>query len=137
MDRDERGLSREHPSSILKDIEKSSWVILGVLSSSTYIVVSFPFAIGVFLSGALALGNFICMEVYFERIFRRNGFHPKWWEHIIYGLRFIILLGSIACLIGWGHIPVLAIILGISAPLMGILSFAVLSLTKGDSAAKA
>ncbi len=54
----------------------------------------------------------------------------------MYGLRFLILLGAIAGLIAWGQLPVVAVVLGLSAPLMGILSFAVMALAKGETAAK-
>ena len=132
----EHGPTYTQPSLILKNIEKLGCVNLGLLSIGAYFSVSLQFATGVALSGFLALGNFRCMELYFGRVFRRNVSRPKWWEHTMYGLRFLILLGAIAGLIAWGQLPVVAVVLGLSAPLMGILSFALISLAKGETAAK-
>ena len=129
--------SYTQPSLILKTIEKSGWVILGLLTTGALFSTSVPFAAGIALGGSLALGNFRCVGLYFGRVFRRNSSGPKWWEHAMYGLRFLILLGAIAGLIAWGKLPVVAVALGLSAPLMGILSFAVMALAKGESTAKA
>ena len=129
--------SRNQPPLILKNIEKSGWVILGLVSAGAFLSTSLPFAFGVALGGILGLGNFRCVDLYFSRVFRRDGSKPKWWEHAIYGLRFLILLGAITGLIAWGRLPVVGVVLGLSAPLMGILSFAVISLAKGGTVLKA
>ena len=133
----EHELSQNQPSLILKYIERSGWIILGLVSTGALLSTSLPFAAGVALGGILSLGNFRCVDLYFSRVFRHGGSKPKWWEHAIYGLRFLILLGAIVVLIAWGRLPVVSVVLGLSAPLMGILSFAVISLAKEETTAKA
>ncbi len=125
------------PSAVLKKIEKSGWMILGLLSAGTLFLVSASFAAGIALGGILGLGNFRCVEIYFAWIFRQGGSGSKWWHHAFYGLRFLVLLAAVAGAIAWGRLPIVSVVLGLSAPFMGILFFAVLALTKGEAAAKA
>lgn len=124
------------PSSVLKKIEKSGWMILCLLSAGSLLFVSIFFAAGVALGGFLSLGNFYCADLYFRRLFQHEDNHIKWWYHVIYGLRFLVVLAAVAGSFAWFKLPIVSLVLGLSAPFMGILFFAGIVLAKGETGAK-
>lgn len=132
----EHGLFDSQPSIALKIIEKSGWAITATLSVGALLFGSLSFALAIALGGILSLCNFRCVELYFGRIFRHRKSGTRWWHHTFYGLRFLLLLGSVAVAISWGQLPVVGMVLGLSAPFLGILFFAILALSKGGIAAK-
>jgi hypothetical protein len=132
----ERGLFDSEPSIALRIIEKSGWVMIGILSTGAFLFVSSSFAAGIALGGILSLLNFRCVELYFVRIFREKKSGTRWWHHTFYGLRFLFLLGAVAVAISWGQLPVVGMVLGLSAPFLGILYFAILALSNSEIAAK-
>lgn len=98
---------------------------------------SIAFSAGIAGGGALALGNFRGMDIYFGLIFRQKVPRVKWWHHVMYVARFIALLAAIAAAIAWGRLPVVSVILGLSVPIMGIFYYGAFALIKGEAAARA
>lgn len=125
------------PAVILKKIEKSGWVVLCALFAGALLMDSILYAAGILVGGALSLGNFRGMDVYFALVFRTKSPRIKWWHHVLYGARFIALLAAVAVAIGWGHLPVVGIVVGLSAPLAGIISYGAIALINGEAAAQA
>ncbi len=136
MERDLSPISSE-PIAILKKIERSGWAVLCALFASALLMGSIPYAGGILVGGAISLGNFRGMDVYFALVFRTETPQIKWWHHVLYGARFIALLAAVAVAIGWGHLPVVSIVLGLSAPLAGIISYGAFALINGEAAAQA
>ena len=124
-------------AAILKKIEKSGWVILSALCAGALLASSFPYALGIAVGGVLGLANFWGMDVYFNLIFGIEIPRIKWWHHALYGTRFIALLVAIAAAIGWAHLPVIGIVVGLSAPLAGIVSYGAFALIKREAAVRA
>ena len=125
------------PSAILKLIEKSGWIFLVSLAAASLIYGSPLFAAGIAAGGALGLGNFRGMDLYFGLVFRPGNTKLQWWHHVLYTARFLTLLAAIAGAIAWGRLPVVSVIIGLSAPVMGIVFYGMLALIKGEAAARA
>lgn len=111
--------------------------MLCTLFAGALLMDSISYAAGILVGGALSLGNFRGMDVYFSLVFRTEAPRIKWWHHVLYGARFIALLAAVAMAIGWGHLPVISIVLGLSAPLAGIISYGAFALINGEAAAQA
>ena len=103
------------PPSILKNIQKSGWAALLAASLGALAVGSVSYAAAIAIGGAMGLGNFRGMDIYFARVFRREGPRIKWWHHVIYGARFIVLLAAVAGALVWGRLPVIGVVIGLSA----------------------
>ncbi len=125
------------PSSILKKIQKSGWAILLSLAAGSLFFGSPLFAMGIAAGGALSLGNFRGMDIYFGLVFRSGSAKLKWWHHVLYAARFLVLLLTVAGAIAWGRLPVISVVIGLSAPVMGIVFYGMLALIKGEAAARA
>mgnify|MGYP003967071695 CR=1 FL=1 len=125
------------PATILKKIEKSGWVVLCILCVGALIMGSFSYAAGIFVGGTISLGSFRGMDVYFALLFRAETSRIRWWHHVLYGARFLALLAVITLAIGWGHLPVVSVVLGLSAPLAGIISYGAFALINGEAIAQA
>lgn len=125
------------PSSILNKIQKSGWAILLSLAAVSLIYGSPLFAMGVAAGGALGLGNFRGMDIYFDLVFRPGNTKLKWWHHALYAARFLALLAAVAGAIAWGGLPVVSVVIGLSTPVMGIVFYGALALIKGEAAARA
>ncbi|MFC1491534.1 hypothetical protein ACFLQ0_02975 [Nitrospinota bacterium] len=129
--------SATDPSVVLKKIEKAGWAFLGAFSIGGLIFASSAFAVAIAVGGILGLGNLRGMDLYFARVFRQEGPRIKWWHHVIYGARFLVLLAAVAGAIAWGHLPVVGVIVGLSVPIVGIIFYASFALVKGEAAARA
>ena len=125
------------PGDILKKIENSGWAVLCALLVGALLMGSIPYTVGIFVGGAISLGNFRGMDVYFTLAFSAETPRIKWWHHVLYGARFFALLTAIAVAIGWGHLSVVSVVLGLSAPLAGIISYGTFALINGEAAARA
>jgi len=125
------------PGAILKKIEKSGWAVLFALLVGALLMGSIQYTLGILVGGAISLGNFRGMDVYFTLAFSTKTPRIKWWHHVLYGARFIALLAAVAVAIGWGHLPVVSVVLGLSAPLAGIISYGTFALINGEAAAQA
>jgi hypothetical protein len=49
----------------------------------------------------------------------------------------LVLLAAVGGVIAWGSLPVVGVVIGLSVPLLGIITYAVLALIKGEAAARA
>ena len=125
------------PPPILKNIQISGWAALLAASLGALAVGSLSYAAAIAIGGALGLGNFRGMDICFARVFRRENPRVKWWHHVIYGARFIVLLAAVAGALAWGRLPVIGVVIGLSAPVMGIVLFGAFALIKGEAATRA
>jgi len=121
-------------SATLKSIQKSGWGGLLAASLGALAIDTVSFAIAIAIGGALGLGSFFGADIYFARVFRRGGPSVRWWHHVLYGARFIALLALVACAIAWGELSVIGIVIGLSAPVLGIVLFGACTLFKGEAA---
>ena len=125
------------PAAVLKKIEKSGWILLGALSMAGLVFASPAQAVSIAIGGLLGLGNLRGMDLYFARVFGQEGPRLRWWHHVVYGARFLVLLAAVGGVIAWGSLPVVGVVVGLSVPLLGIITYAVLALIKGEAAARA
>lgn len=133
----EHDLRYSAPSVVLATIEKFAWTILALLSIGVFAAASMSHAAGIAIGGIISLANFRCIELYFSLIFQPKTNRLKWWHHAIYCARFLVFLGFVAGIIAWAKLPVVSVAVGLSAPLMGILSYAVVAIAKRGDIVKA
>ncbi len=112
--------NQDAPARALRSIEHAGWLILAIAASGSLILGGIPAAIGIATGGACALGSFRWMDVYFARLFRKEVHRPRWWHHLLYGLRFISLMGIVALAIGWMELPVVSVVIGLTIPPLAI-----------------
>lgn len=130
-------LSDAHgPAAILRRIEKLSWLVLAALGAPALALAPLPVSGGIILGGIVAIGNFRCMDFYFELVFRKSLPRPKWWAHALYASRFLGLLGAIGAAFYWGDMNPVGLVIGLSTPIAAITLFGILSLGHRGSAAR-
>lgn len=122
------------PSATLNNIQQYGWSGLLAASLGALAIDTVSFAMAIAIGGALGLGNLFGADIYFARVFRREGPCVKWWHHVLYGARFIALLALVTCAISWGELSVIGIAIGLSAPVLGIVLFGTRALFKGKAA---
>jgi len=126
------------PQRTLKRIERLGWILLGALTLAAAGLLPAGQAWGLGLGGALALGNFRCLDLYVARMFQRGAGRPRWWHHALYGARFIGLLAAVAAAVVWLKASVVGVAAGLSVPLMAIsLHGAAAALRRSGKAASA
>ena len=77
-------------------IQKFGWVSLLAASLGAMAINTVSFAMAIAIGGVLGLGNFFGADIYFARVFRREGSGVKWWHHVLYGARFVALLALVS-----------------------------------------
>lgn len=126
----------DEPALILRRIERLGWIILVLLAVPALALVPLHISGGIVLGGVVAIGNFRCVDFYFGRLFQKDKPRPGWWVHVLYAVRFIILMGAVAAAFVWGKMHPVGLVLGLSIPIASITLFGILSLAHRDSAAR-
>jgi len=106
---------------LLKRIERFNWVLLLVLSSGSFALLSRKFALGVLLGGVLAIANFFLMKRHLLKALdpQRRG-RSRFFYLLKYYLRFAALGVIIAVLLIKGWADPFGILLGLSVTVIGI-----------------
>ncbi|MBW2071611.1 MAG: ATP synthase subunit I [Deltaproteobacteria bacterium] len=106
---------------LLKRIEMIIWVLLGILSLTSFALCPFKFSLGVFIGGVLAVGNFYLMKRNLRRALdpaRLSG--ARFFYLFKYYLRFAALGIIIALLLISGRVSPFGLLLGLSIIVIGI-----------------
>jgi hypothetical protein len=106
---------------LIKKIELFNWVLLALLTSSSFVFSSREFAFGVLVGGILAIANFYLMK---RSLFRaldpqRRG-KTRFFYLLKYYLRFAALGLIIALLLIKGWVSPFGMLLGLSIIVLGI-----------------
>ncbi len=106
---------------LLKKIELFNWVLLGILTSSSFLFFSREFALGVLVGGILTIANFYLMKRSLRRALdpQRKG-KTRFFYLLKYYLRFAVLGVIIALLLIKGWVSPFGMLLGLSIIVLGI-----------------
>ena len=115
------GTMRIKDEALLKKIELFNWVLLALLTSSSFVFFSREFGFGVLVGGILAIANFYLMK---RSLFRaldsqRKG-KTRFFYLLKYYLRFAALGIIIALLLIKGWVSPFGMLLGLSIIVLGI-----------------
>lgn len=132
-----RSATAEETSSVLRRIESSGWVLLGILFLLAFLWRGVPLASALGVGGVAALSSFRLMDLYFARIFRGEVPRPKWWHHALYAARFLGLLGVVALALGWLHLSATGLAVGLSVPILSIVIYGAVETLRGVTSARA
>ena len=106
---------------LIKKIELFNWVLLALLTSSSFVFFSREFGFGVLVGGILAIANFYLMKRSLSRALdpQRKG-KTRFFYLLKYYLRFAALGLIIALLLIKGWVSPFGMLLGLSIIVLGI-----------------
>ena len=106
---------------LIRKIELFNWVLLALLTSSSFVFFSREFAFGVLVGGILAIANFYLMKRSLSRALdpQRKG-KTRFFYLLKYYLRFAALGLIIALLLIKGWVSPFGMLLGLSIIVLGI-----------------
>jgi hypothetical protein len=106
---------------LIKKIELFNWVLLALLTSSSFVFFSREFAFGVLVGGILAIANFYLMK---RSLFRALDPQRKGKTRFFYLLKYYLRLAALGLIIAWllikGWVSPFGMLLGLSIIVLGI-----------------
>ena len=106
---------------LIKKIELFNWVLLALLTSSSFVFFSREFGFGVLVGGILAIANFYLMK---RSLFRALDPQRKGKTRFFYLLKYYLRLAALGLIIAWllirGWVSPFGILLGLSIIVLGI-----------------
>jgi ATP synthase I chain len=108
-------------------LQKTNWLVLLVLSSFGYFVMSPFWTAGVLFGGLIAIANFSLLQYTVRRAFSPEGIHQGARFSIVgkYYLRLVALGGILYVLITRGWIDPVGLVAGLSTVMVSIIGFAI------------
>lgn len=106
---------------LIKKIELFNWVLLALLTSSSFVFFSREFGFGVLVGGILAIANFYLMK---RSLFRALDPQRKGKTRFFYLLKYYLRLAALGLIIAWllikGWVSPFGMLLGLSIIVLGI-----------------
>ena len=106
---------------LIKKIELFNWVLLALLTSSSFVFFSREFGFGVLVGGILAIANFYLMK---RSLFRALDPQRKGKTRFFYLLKYYLRLAALGLIIAWllikGWVSPFGMLLGLSIIVFGI-----------------
>lgn len=112
---------------IYQDLRKRNWIILLILSSMSYFLMSHYLTVGVILGGLIIIANFNIFQHTISRVFLPLGLKKKTKIAIIvkYYLRLLALGIILYVLITRGWVDPIGLAIGLSTVVISIVSFGI------------
>ena len=106
---------------LIRKIELFNWVLLALLTSSSFVFFSREFGFGVLVGGILAIANFYLMK---RSLFRALDPQRKGKTRFFYLLKYYLRLAALGLIIAWllirGWVSPFGILLGLSIIVFGL-----------------
>jgi hypothetical protein len=106
---------------LIKKVELFNWVLLALLTSSSFVFFSRDFGFGVLVGGVLAIANFYLMK---RSLFRALDPQRKGKTRFFYLLKYFLRLAALGLIIAWllikGWVSPFGMLLGLSIIVIGI-----------------
>jgi len=110
-------------TALQKKIELANWIVLGVCFVSSFVFLSYNFALGILLGGLISIANFCWLSKDLANLFQRfyDTAKPKQYILVRYFMRFIVTGVVLFFVITQMPVSVIGLVLGLSIVVVSVI----------------